>query len=293
MLSPVLMVPIVPIVRATRRLLGIDGFGRRPGGAAAPRASAPVPSSASRLPSDEAPAYSRFSLELARRPPEVPYTGGPVIERTSDVAPFLHRLLEAEPYECMGALFLSARSHPIGHAIPFRGTLTACRVSPRPLLLVAMLANAASMICFHQHPSGDPSLSPEDRSFARRLRDAGAAVGVDLRDFVVLGEPPVYWSLREGGPVGLPARPPARPERRRKRKRRKPKYRHPEDGRLTWVGTGFLPVWLREEIEQGATLADFLVDGAEVTEAAARQERRVRERVTRREVESSDCGGSP
>lgn len=101
-------------------------------------------------------------------------------------------------------------------------------------------------------------------------------VGVALRDFVVLGEPPVYWSMRDGGPIGLPA---GQPVRLRRRKRRKPKYRHPENPEATWVGTGFMPAWLREEIEDGASLEDFLVDGAEITPGPARQEQRVRERA--------------
>jgi hypothetical protein len=214
--------------------------------------------------------YARFSLSLVRHPPEVPYTGDWVIERPSAAAPFLHRLLELEPYECFGALLLTARNHPIGHTIPYWGTLTSCRVEPRAVLLPALMTNAASMIAFHAHPSGDPTPSPEDRAFARRLDEAGKVVGVEVKDFLVLGEAPTYWSQSQGlsnrpAPVS------------RKRQKRRPKYRHPEDPSSTWAGTGHMPVWLREEIEAGAFLEDFLVDGAEVTPGAARQARKIRE----------------
>lgn len=227
------------------------------------------------LPLEGGVTYSRFSLSLVRRAPELPYTGEEVVNRSSAVAPFLHRLLESEPYECFGALLLSARNRPIGHTIPFRGTLDSCRVEPRPLLLTAMLTNAQALIVFHQHPSGDPTPSPEDRGFARRIAEAGQVVGVQLRDFLVLGEPPTYWSLQDG--TASPGLKEARPARRRRT--RKPKYRHPDEPERTWAGTGHMPVWLREEIEGGASLAEFLVDGARVTEAAARQERAVRERA--------------
>lgn len=226
--------------------------------------------------------YSRFSLALVRRAPELPYTGAEELKRPSAVAPFLHRLLRHEPYECLGAVLLSCRGRPIGHTIPFRGTLSACKVEPRALLLTALLANAAGLVAFHAHPSGDPTPSAEDRGFARRLRAAGEILGVDLCDFIVLGEPPTFWSLRDV------AQQPAGPVRRRRTRR--PKYRHPGDRTKTWAGTGHMPVWLRQEIEDGAALADFLVDGAEVTDAAARQERQIRERAGVRGLGSGGNG---
>lgn len=93
-----------------------------------------------------------------------------------------------------------------------------------------------------------------------------------LEEADAAGEPPRFWSLPGGGSFAAAAG--ARPARRRHQ--RKLKYRHPEDPARTWVGRGDLPVWLRREIEAGASLADFLVDGACAT-AAARQARAVRE----------------
>jgi len=247
---------------AGRRLPGDNETSSCPGEPAGP---------GSLVPADTGAAYSRFSLSLVRQPPEVPYTGNQVVKGPADVVPFLHRLLALEPYECLGALLLSVRDHPIGHTIPFRGTISSCRVEPRPLLVTALLTNAVSLVAFHLHPSGDPTPSPEDLEFAKRLRLAGGVVGIGLKDFVILGEAPAYWSLWKGGAIASPSPP--------RRRTRKPKYRHPDDPTQTWAGTGFMPVWLREEVEDGASLEDFLVDGARVTAAAARQEREVRERM--------------
>jgi len=249
------------IDNAARRLLGSEPSSC-PGEPAGP---------GSLVPADTGTAYSRFSLALVRQPPEVPYTGDQVLDQPEASVPFLHQLLEREPYECLGVVLLTARGHPIGHTIPFRGTITSCRVEPRPLLVTALLANAVDLVVFHLHPSGDPTPSQQDLEFATRLGLAGKVVGVGLKDFVILGEAPAYWSLRSktGGPTA------ARlvPHRHRKRK---PKYRHPDDPTQTWAGAGYMPVWLREETKGGASLKDFLVDGARVTEAAARQEREVR-----------------
>jgi len=243
------------------RLPGSDDPSSRPGEPDAP---------GSIVPSNPA-AYSRFSLALVRQPPEIPYTGNQVVKGPDDVAPFLHQLLAVEPYECLGALLLTARDHPMGHTIPFRGAITSCRVEPRALLVTALLTNAVSLVAFHLHPSGDPTPSPEDLEFATRLGLAGKMVGVGIKDFVILGEAPAYWSLWREDAIVSPSSP--------RRRTRKPKYRHPDDPTQTWAGTGFMPVWLREEIEDGASLENFLVDGARVTEAAARQEREVRERT--------------
>jgi len=93
-------------------------------------------------------------------------------------------------------------------------------------------------------------------------------------DFLVLGDAPRYASIRSGRYILRSAAPPGPP-----RQRRKPKYQHPDEPELTWAGTGFIPIWLRQEIEAGASLGEFLVEGARVTSAAARQEQEIRDRI--------------
>ena len=232
-----------------------------------------VPAPAS--PMEDGRSYSRFSLSLVRHEPEVPWSDLPQLQHSADAVPYLHQLLEDEPFEVLGALFLTIRHQPIGHMIAFRGTIASCRVGPRPLLVTALLAHAAKLILFHNHPSGDPRPSPEDVDFSRRMVAAADLLGLVVGDFLVLGESPRYASVRNGRSI-LRSAPPPLPTRRR----RKPKYRHPDEPDLTWAGTGFIPVWLREEIESGASLGEFLVEGAEVTAAAARQERRIRRRTS-------------
>ncbi len=225
------------------------------------------------VPFQDGRTYSQFSLALVRHEPDLPYSGAPALERTADAVPYLHRLLEAEPFEILGALFLTVRGRPIGHTIPFRGTIASCKVGPRPLLVSAILAHAAKLILFHAHPSGDPRPSPEDVDFSRRMEAAADLLGLRVEDFLVLGDAPRYASIRKGRYILSSAAPPQPP-----RRRRKPKYRHPDEPKLTWAGTGFIPVWLRDEIEAGASLGEFLVEGAQVTAAAARQEQEIRDR---------------
>jgi DNA repair protein RadC len=78
------------------------------------------------------------------------------------------------------------------------GTLNSTIVEPRDVFREALLAGASALVAFHNHPSGDPSPSREDVELTRRLRAAGALIGIDVVDHVVLGDAR-YCSLRETG----------------------------------------------------------------------------------------------
>lgn len=68
-----------------------------------------------------------------------------------------------------------------------RGTLTGTLVHPREVFRLAIQANAAGVIAVHNHPSGDPTPSPEDRAITGQLVAAGGILGIPLVDHVVIG----------------------------------------------------------------------------------------------------------
>lgn len=78
------------------------------------------------------------------------------------------------------------------------GTLTASLVHPREVFQPALVHSAASLIVAHNHPSGDPEPSADDRATTRRLERVGRLVGIPLLDHVVLGAGS-YVSFRERG----------------------------------------------------------------------------------------------
>ena len=78
------------------------------------------------------------------------------------------------------------------------GTLNSTVVEPRDVYRPAVAAGAAAIVAFHNHPSGDPTPSPEDVDLTRRLAAAGVLIGVDLVDHLILGDRR-YWSFKEGG----------------------------------------------------------------------------------------------
>lgn len=100
------------------------------------------------------------------------------------------------------ALHLNTRHRLIGvHAVSI-GTLSDSPVHPREVFKAAFLANAAGLILAHNHPSGDPTPSPEDRALVLRLRQAGQLLGVELLDALIVVDPSeggAYYSFQESG----------------------------------------------------------------------------------------------
>jgi DNA repair protein RadC len=77
-----------------------------------------------------------------------------------------------------------------------QGTLTASLVHPREVFRPALRESAAALVLVHNHPSGDPTPSREDREITERLMRAGEILGIPVLDHVVVAERG-YCSLRE------------------------------------------------------------------------------------------------
>lgn len=95
-------------------------------------------------------------------------------------------------------LCLNTKNEPTALHQVSSGTLNASLVHPRETFKLAILANSASIIACHNHPSGNPSPSQEDVELTERLRDTGALIGIELLDHIVLGDG-TYVSMKERG----------------------------------------------------------------------------------------------
>ena len=67
-------------------------------------------------------------------------------------------------------------------------TLTVSSLHPCGVSKPAIVGNAAALILIHNHPSGDPEPSAQDRALTRRLREAGDLLGIRILDHVVIGD---------------------------------------------------------------------------------------------------------
>ena len=89
--------------------------------------------------------------------------------------------------EVFGVLNLKTNGQPINFNICSVGTLDAAIVSPANVVKSGILANAASILVFHTHPSGNLEPSQEDKDVTRRLLAATDILGLRLLDHVIVG----------------------------------------------------------------------------------------------------------
>ncbi len=97
----------------------------------------------------------------------------------------------------MLVLFLNARYRVTGYAEVVRGTLNAARLTPRDVLVPALLADAKAIVLAHNHPSGDVTPSAADHTVTRAIRQAAELVGVALADHVIV-TPHAHHSFAAG-----------------------------------------------------------------------------------------------
>ena len=137
------------------------------------------------------------AVEMGRRMARAQIPDRSLLNNPGKVASYLQLRYSCGEQEVMGCLFLDTRNRLIGEREVFRGTLNRAAVEPRPLLKQALLCDAAGIVVFHTHPSGDPSPSVEDLAFTKRLAEAAEIVGLQLVDHLVIGGGGRWVSLRE------------------------------------------------------------------------------------------------
>ena len=113
--------------------------------------------------------------------------GLPVLDGWDGLIAYLTAVLARERIEQFRILFLDAAGRLRADEAQARGTVNHTPVYPREVVRRALELDAASVILVHNHPSGDPAASPDDLEMTERIRDAAAAVGVSVRDHVIIG----------------------------------------------------------------------------------------------------------
>lgn len=138
------------------------------------------------------------ALELGRRT-MTHAPGARVRLRTPrEAAEYLLPTFGARAAEQFGIVLLDSQHRVLKTTVVTSGSLNATIVQPRDVFREAILGAAAAVVAFHNHPSGDPSPSPDDVELTRRLAAAGALMGIDVVDHVVLGDAR-YCSFKEMG----------------------------------------------------------------------------------------------
>jgi DNA repair protein RadC len=110
------------------------------------------------------------------------------IRSAVDASTLLHTYLADVDREHFVVLMLDQKNKVIGINTVSIGSLTASIVHPREVFKPAILSNAAALILAHNHPSGQPQPSQEDRVLTVRLVAAGKLLGISVLDHVIIGD---------------------------------------------------------------------------------------------------------
>lgn len=120
------------------------------------------------------------------------------IQAPKDAVELGKRFLEESDREQLLVCCLDAKNQPTAINVVSVGNLNNSLVHPREVFKPAILSNSASIILFHNHPTGDPTPSKEDTNITERLQECGAILGIKLIDHIIIGDNS-YYSLKENG----------------------------------------------------------------------------------------------
>lgn len=142
----------------------------------------------------------RAAIELGKRIRNYPKEMKYVIRSPKDASDFVMEDMRTLTQEHFVCLFLSTKNQVIHRQTIFIGSLNMSVVHPREIFKAALRYSAASMICIHNHPSGDTAPSQEDIDVTKRLVEVGKTIGIEVLDHVIIGDHS-FCSLKEKGYV--------------------------------------------------------------------------------------------
>lgn len=108
------------------------------------------------------------------------------ISEPTEAAQYLRARCGHADREVFGCLFLDSRHQILACEDLFYGTIDGAEVHPREIVRRAILLNAAAVVAFHNHPSGNPEPSAADRAVTARMKQALALVDIRLLDHFVV-----------------------------------------------------------------------------------------------------------
>lgn len=138
-----------------------------------------------------------FAVELVKER----MIDGPVVTGPAGVAQFAVDYLKRADREHFCVLMLATNGRIIGVHTAHVGSLNASVVRAADVYKAAILSNAAAIVVFHGHPSGNPEPSAEDIAVTRQLAEAGRVIGIPVRDHLIVTPGGEYTSLAERGAI--------------------------------------------------------------------------------------------
>jgi len=140
----------------------------------------------------------KAALELGRRQMIECPKDRDQVKSPADAANMLMQTIGYEEEEHMVAMLLDSKNYVISIETVYIGSLNQCLIRTGEMFKAAIRRNAAAIIVAHNHPSGDPTPSPEDVSVTEMITQAGTLLDIDVLDHLVIGHQR-YVSLKERG----------------------------------------------------------------------------------------------
>jgi len=130
---------------------------------------------------------------------EASTTPPPSITSPADVAALLGAEMGALAQEQVRVLLLDTKHRVRACHLIYQGTVSSASIRVAEIVRPAVITNMPAILMVHNHPSGDPTPSPEDLHSTQRIFEAAALLDIDLVDHVILGAVGRYHSLKEAG----------------------------------------------------------------------------------------------
>ena len=138
------------------------------------------------------------AFELSKRVASLPPDDRPSIGSARDIFNLLGPEMTVLEQEHLKVVLLDTKNHVRAVRDLYKGSVNSASVRVAELLRPALRENCPSLILVHNHPSGDPTPSPEDVLVTRRVRTSGEMMDIDVLDHVVIGSGG-YVSMKEKG----------------------------------------------------------------------------------------------
>ena len=143
-------------------------------------------------------AQIKAAVELGNRFAASTPTEHPVIQSPEDAASLILYEMGALEQEHLNVMLLDTRNRMVKLVEVYRGSLNSSLIRVSEVFKEAVRANAAAIIVVHNHPSGDPTPSPEDISVTHAIVQAGKLLDIEVLDHIVVGKNKII-SLKSRG----------------------------------------------------------------------------------------------
>lgn len=133
-------------------------------------------------------AQIKAAIDLGRRLASQSSTERPVVHSPEDAADLVQYEMSALDQEQLRVILLNTRNHVLRVKTIYQGSLNSSQVRVGELFRPAIRENAAAIIIVHNHPSGDPSPSPDDVAITKTIIKAGKLLDIQVLDHLIIGQ---------------------------------------------------------------------------------------------------------